>query len=205
MIRLKQTDNIIISGHKHTGKSTLAMYFTSMFPRYVVYDRLRYFRDHGFENVYVPTTPSVEEYDGFIGAMLTIGNMMIVVDEGQEVMPEKRLLSPNAYQAVMYGRHDPYNIGLIVTTKRPALLNKSVLGEADYYIVFRHMISCDIDSIGEIVGKDNAEKIRVLQDHRFYVYDNSGGPGTGKFTGPHMINLADSNSPLYRASDYVRK
>lgn len=187
MIRLKTTDNIIISGHKHTGKSTLAMFFTNMFARYAVYDRLRYFRDHGFENVYAPAGPSIEEFDNFMCEMLRVGNVMIVVDEGQEVMPERKLLSPCVYQAVMYGRHDPYNIGMIVTTKRPALLNKSVLGEADYYIIFRHMISGDIDSIGEIVGRDNAEKVRTLQDHRFVIYDNSGGSETGQFSGPWIL------------------
>lgn len=184
MIRLDLTSTIIISGNKFVGKSTIAKHFTEMYERHVIYDTTRDFTNAGFQNVYVPTGGSIEEFERFCCEILKIGNMMVVVDEAQQVLPEGRDISKCAFQLVMYGRHS--GIGLIATTKRPAILNKTVFEEANYLMLFRHMIPNDVKYLKQIVG-DRAEELQKLPNFQFMIYDNSGGPKTGSFTGPWIL------------------
>jgi DNA helicase HerA-like ATPase len=180
MIRLKNTDILIVAGERGTGKSTLAMHFARMFPRYVVYDALGEYGEKGFENVYVPTSAEPEEFEMFCSKCWDLGNIMIVVDEAETFMPEGRKLTPSAFKIIMQGRHR--NIGMIVTTKRIAELKKTVVSQAKYVILFRHFLPSDIDYIRTFTG-NRAYELKDLKDHRFMVYS------LGEFNGPFKINM----------------
>lgn len=204
-ISFHNTINIVISGSKFSGKSTLAKHFARMFLRNVVYDPMKDFQKAGFENIYVPNTNMPEEYEIFCANVLRVGNMMMIVDEAQNFMPGgNKLLTPSAFQIVMHGRHN--GIGLMTTTKRPALLSKTVFEEANYLFLFRHMIPNDIEYLQEIVGED-AWILQYLNNYRFMIYNNSGDEQTGSFSGPYMLVgdriIEDKDDKLNQDMSYI--
>lgn len=180
MLRLKNTDIIVISGERGTGKSTLAMYFARMFPRYVVYDALGEYQEKGFENVYIPGSSESYEFERFCKACWEVENIMVVIDEAETFMPEGRNFPEHAFKIVMQGRHR--NIGMIVTTKRIAELKKTIVSQAKYVILFRHFLRNDIDYIRSFAG-DRAYELKDLKDFRFMVYS------LGQMSGPFKVNL----------------
>lgn len=180
MIRLKGTDIIVISGERGTGKSTLAMHFARMFPRYVIYDALGEYQAQGFENIYIPQSSDIEEFERFCKGCWDLGNIMIIVDEAETFMPEGKSLSSSTFQIVMQGRHR--NIGMIITTKRIAELKKTVVSQAKYVMLFRHFLKADVDAIKYYAG-EGANDLKNLPDYRFMMYN------MGQMSGPYKINL----------------
>jgi len=184
MIRLKKTDIILASGERGTGKSTAAMYFASMFPRYVVYDALGEYMQEGFENVYIPNSADSEEFDRFGTYVWAVGNMMVVIDEAETFMPEGKVLAPSMFRIIMQGRHK--DLGMICTTKRIAELKKTLVSQAKYILLFRHFLRNDVEYIRAFAG-DRAYELKNLKDHRFMLYS------MGELTGPYILNLDGKN------------
>jgi DNA helicase HerA-like ATPase len=88
------------------------------------------------------------------------------MNEADQVLPEGRPLCEYGGKIVNLGRHR--NIGMGTITRRVALLNKTVVSQAQELILFHTFIPNDIRYLKEfIIGVD---ELRTLPKYRFKTY-----------------------------------
>lgn len=165
---IKQTDIITVAGQRGTGKSEFAKkYISDLTIPFIVFDPNAEFVTQFPSNTYVPKTEGVEEFSKFCASIWKRGNMIIVIDECEEFLQERRPLPPYAAQIVRRGRHR--GIGVIAITRRPAELSKTVISLSNYVILYRFFLPNDIKYLSEFIG-NTAEKLPTLPDYHFMVY-----------------------------------
>lgn len=170
MYKIKQTDGIIIAGQKGSGKTEwVKKYLNDLTIPFIIYDPNSEYLSDFPNNTYVPQTEEVTEFSNFCKAVWNKGNIIMVVDEAEGVLREHSPLPPYAYQIVRRGRHR--GIGLIILTRRPAELNKTVISLSEYVILFRFFLPNDIKYLGQFIGVENAMKLPKLKDYHFLIYN----------------------------------
>ena len=161
---MRSDELITIAGKRGYGKTTAAKTLISKLDRVIVWDPMNEYRE--FANRYIPSTGSIEEFNRFLKFYWEQGNIFIFVDEADQVLPEGRPLCEYGGQIVNLGRHR--NIGLGTITRRIALLNKTVVSQAQELILFHTFIPNDIRYLKEvIIGVD---ELRALPKYMFKTY-----------------------------------
>lgn len=156
-----RTDEICtISGKRGYGKTTLAMSLIATLSRVAIWDPMN---EYKHVNSYTPKQGTPEEFDRWINGWYNLGNVFILVDEADFVMPVKKPLSPAAYRVVNVGRHR--NMGMGMLTRRIAELNKTAFSQSENIYLFRHSISNDINYLKEFI-----EGVEVVKKFEKYQY-----------------------------------
>ena len=150
-----------ISGKRGYGKTTVAKAIIATLHRVAIWDPM-----HEYSNSYIPTSGSIDEFDTWLKGYWNQGNVFILVDEADQVMPEKKPLSPYAYKIINLGRHR--NIGLCMVTRRLAVLNKTAFSQSEIFIAFRHFLINDIKYMSEFIT--NAESLQKLEKYQYKIY-----------------------------------
>lgn len=90
-----------------------------------------------------------EFMDHFIPA-LKIKDAMIAFDEAHEFVPQSGFSSPEVERYIRFCRN--YNVGTIMTSQRPATVNKNVLALTDYLILYRLTWTNDIKVVKDLLS-----------------------------------------------------
>jgi len=158
---MKSSEIITISGKRGYGKTTVAKTIISKLKRVVIYDIM-----HEYSNSYIPQSGSIDEFNSFLKRYWETGNVFILVDEADQVMPEGRPLCEYANKIINLGRHR--NIGMGMVTRRLARLSKTAFSQSQEIILFHHFMPNDINYLKEFIT--NAEDLRFLQKYEYKVY-----------------------------------
>lgn len=151
---------ITISGKRGYGKTTLIKSLISNLSRIAIWDPMA---EYNHINSYIPSQGTQEEFDAWLLQWWKIGNVFLVVDEADFVMPVKKPLSPAAYKIINVGRHR--NIGIAMLTRRIAELNKTAFSQSENIFLFRHSISNDINYLREFI--DGVEIVRTFEKFQY--------------------------------------
>lgn len=161
---MRSDELITIAGKRGYGKTTAAKTLISKLIRVIIWDPMNEYKE--FPNRYIPSTGSIEEFNRFLKFYWDQGNIFIFVDEADQVLPEGRPLCEYGGKIVNLGRHK--NIGMGTITRRIALLNKTVVSQAQELILFHTFIPNDIRYLNEfIIG---ADQLRTLPKYKFKTY-----------------------------------
>ena len=160
---MRSNELTTISGKRGYGKTTLAKSLISGLSRVAVWDPMG---EYNHKNSYIPNTGTMEEFDYWLKGWWIQGNVFLLVDESDFVMPVKKTLTPYAYKIVNVGRHR--NIGMGMLTRRIAELNKTAFSQSEDIYLFRHSIKNDIDYLKEFI--DGVEEIRKFKKFQYKCY-----------------------------------
>jgi len=160
---MRSNEICTVSGRRGYGKTTLAKSLISGLSRVAIWDPIS---EYNHPNSYVPTAGTIEEFDNWLKTWWVKGNVFILVDEADFVMPVRKPLTPMAYKIVNVGRHR--NIGMGMLTRRIAELNKTAFSQSENVYLFRHSISNDINYLKEFL--DGVESIRTLEKFQYKCY-----------------------------------
>jgi len=149
-----------ISGKRGYGKTTVAQSIASSLSRVVIWDPMR-----EYKNSYVPNSGSIEEFNNFLEPLWAAGNVFIVVDESDQVMPEGKPLCEFANKIINLGRHR--NIGMLMVTRRLARLSKTAFSQSQEVVLFHHFMPNDIRYLAEFIP--NAQDLQQLQKFQYVV------------------------------------
>jgi len=165
---IKTTDGITICGMKGTGKSTwireIAQNNQRFKQRVIVFDPQDEYRDQ-FETV-LPESDDPEELDEMADYVFRQGNILLIVSEAEQFLPEGRPLPPHVFKLINRGRHR--NSAIWADTRRIANLNKSVFNLSEHVIIFRHFGVTDINTLNKFVP--DASLLRTVPDYHFIYY-----------------------------------
>lgn len=157
---MRSNEILTISGKRGYGKTTLIKSLIANLSRVAIWDPMAEY-DH--PNSYRPKQGTIAEFDAWLHQWWMLGNVFLVVDEADFVMPVKKPLSPEAYSIINVGRHR--NIGLAMLTRRIAELNKTAFSQSENIFLFRHSISNDVNYLREFI--DNVEVIRTFEKYQY--------------------------------------
>lgn len=88
---------------------------------------------------------------------LNLHNSFIAIDEIHEFCPQdKETYSKELERYIRHCRND--NVGIIMTSQRPAAVHKNILALTDYLILYRLTWSHDLKAISEILSKHFKDK-----------------------------------------------
>lgn len=194
--QIQINSNIAVIGQKGTGKSSLGQFFQPLFPRKVIIDTKGEYYEQGagiyhahhykdFYNKFVQLLP----HDRWTIIMhfnpqdppreLILNEICKNIYDAEEiylVIEEIHLLS-NAHKVPNYlleivttGRSR--NIGYMITSTRPALINNTLLSEIDIYFIGRLLSQGDRDSFRDILG-ESRKSLAHLQNFNFIYYNVS--------------------------------
>lgn len=158
---MRSSEILTISGKRGYGKTTVAKTIISKLQRVVVWDSM-----HEYSNSYIPQTGSIEEFNNFLKRHWQTGNVFILVDEADQVMPEGRPLCDYANKIINLGRHR--NIGMGMITRRLARLNKTAFSQSQEIILFHHFMPNDLRYLSEFIT--SADQLQYLKKFEYKVY-----------------------------------
>jgi DNA helicase HerA-like ATPase len=96
--------------------------------------------------------------------------MTLVVEELQESFPSEKLPRDLRGFETMCQRGRHWGINLIGITQQPASISTRFKGNCSEHHIFALDWHTDIMAIGQMIGPDNAKKIRGLKPHESYIY-----------------------------------
>lgn len=160
MSMMRSSEIITISGKRGYGKTTVAKSIVSKLSRVLIWDPM-----HEYSNSYIPKSGSIEEFNQFLKGYWELGNVFILVDEADQVMPEGRPLCEYANKIINLGRHR--NIGMGMVTRRLARLNKTAFSQSQEVILFHHFMPNDIRYLNEFIP--DADKLQKLKKFEYYI------------------------------------
>lgn len=184
-MKIKSNERIFICGRTRTGKTYFARKLIAKFKKFIVYDPdLEYFdlgkivtslqdfkeaiKKHS-KVIYQPRSYQQEEFIDLCTFIFNnLSNLVFVVDEVADLAPNNAI--PSAYSMIMR-RGAKRGIGSIALTQRVALVDKTIIAQADHLISFQQFLDNDINKLIENIGA-GAEKVRYLEKyHYLYFHD----------------------------------
>jgi len=187
MINIRANQVATITGIRGSGKSYLLDKLINVTPSYVVYDVMHEHENknavivnnlkdlhHSFYKqhkriIYHPQHIDVVEFDWLCLALYSTGNRMFFVEEANRVMPNGQI-TKGASQLIDLGRHR--NVGMIVVTRRIALLDKLPVSQSEHILIFKTVLPNDIQYLKEFIGPD-ADKASALDGYKFLYHTKS--------------------------------
>lgn len=161
---MKSNEVITISGKRGYGKTTLAKNIIGQLKRVAVWDPMN---EYEHPNSYIPQRGDMKEFNSWLKGYWQTGNVFILVDEADQVMPERKPLPDYANKIINLGRHR--NIGIGMVTRRLANLNKTAVSQSATLYLFHHFLINDIRYLKEMIPE--AESLQKLQKFQYKTYD----------------------------------
>lgn len=100
---------------------------------------------------------------------------VLIVDEAESIAPVSKI--PKYFNAIIK-QMAAYDIGVVAVTQRPAELHGSIKSQAEYIFFFFIHSPRDIIALGDMIGRDWAEKMRndreFAKNHKFIALHQSG-------------------------------
>jgi hypothetical protein len=142
-----QGQQVVVTGHRGAGKSTLVQMLLRQTGAHFVYD---YGMEHDEYNRYLPEHRRGDELkaevDGVIGKVVVDNTpsrrpAIVVLEEANRYVPNRGTIPESVAELVDMGRHyktaASQGITVIYTTRRPSQLDTDVMELADYLMVYR--------------------------------------------------------------------
>jgi hypothetical protein len=170
-IAIKPTAKVAVMGMNETGKTVICrLQARAARPSVVVYDPLgQYPADVSFRPRNIG---DVDEFDDLVRACYYDPPKRLIIEEAEQVLPQRGVLPPWFLQYSMPGR----NLGLAwtINLRAPQLIEKSALNLADHLFIFK-LEGTSVDYMRNRVGRHNRGTFdRMLrwrkEDYRFFHY-----------------------------------
>jgi len=132
---------------------------------YLAYLREKYPRLH----VYVPRHSTkksrIEEFDQVCSQVYSRGRMVLAVESIDFYAPPRQDLSENLQKIVHWGRNE--DIGLLMTSRRPANVNKDACALNQNWFLFHCYINNDLKWLREFIPDHHVEELKTLPPYDF--------------------------------------
>ncbi len=189
------TSVITIFGTRGSGKTTVSRSLQRVYPRVIIFDRLKEYRKMGESE----STIFVENFADFADALKQLfdkprfrlvmefsidndeaefneacalvyhfGDVLLVVEEIHHFATPQHL-PKKLKELYLTGRHQ--NVALIATTQRPAELHKTVLSQSHFVFAGRVFEPNDIAYLSKFMYQA-AKKLQTIQKFNFLVYSD---------------------------------
>lgn len=191
----QSTDCILIMGRRRCGKSYLAGKISSIFPRRVIFDTLgeysgdyktssflefcealKYLKENKIENFVLvhQFDPESEigqsEFNQMLRLCYYFGNIHIVIEECH-IYSSPHFLPHWMKNCFLTGRHQ--GLSILVTTQRPAELNKTILSQCAHVFCGTLIEGNDIRYVSAFLNK-SSEALATLPERSFIHFSASG-------------------------------
>lgn len=179
---------IFITGKTQSGKSYFAKTILKQYENRLIYDIKREYGALGFivksiddlekaikggcnKLVYQPEDLSLDHFDFVCGFVYdNLKNIVFCVDEVHNFCTKSQI--PLCFKKLItICQGDPYNIGVIAITQRPANTHNDVISNASLYVVFKLNLENDVKAVSSSTGIPEDE-LRELPYRYFYVYND---------------------------------
>lgn len=197
----------LVFGKKHSGKSFKSRQLVAEYPRRIIVDPMREYRD----GVIVTSFADAHEYLGGVKDNARFSVILRTLDKGDEykmidlclygepdnpLLPNTVLyldemdrlcgpssLPPSMNKLANYGRH--YGISLIGVARSPKKLHGDFMRNADVILVGKMNQPSDVDYLNEYIGSDLCERARALPEREFIRWDSSAPVADPELTDPN--------------------
>lgn len=181
MQELRSFDKVVFCGQSGTGKTTLERSILSRYKRVLVFDPDDEYEEYPDIRTlkkdqevthcrYIPDTDKPEELEEIAKLVWRKQNTLLMISEAEIYLPVYRGLLPWMFKLINRGRRR--NIGCIADTRRVANLNKTVVGLAEWIVIFRHTLPNDLKYLREFVNFD-PRALQELPDFHYWVCHRS--------------------------------
>ncbi len=162
---MRSFDMATVCGAKGSGKSILEKVMLRNYRSVFVFDTLNEFPEFPH---YVPKTNNPAELDAVCNTLYKKGNIMLLVSEAELYLPVVPVMLPeHVMEIASRGRHR--NVGMLLDTRRIAMLNKTAFSLCEFQFIFRHWSPNDLDYLKGFLPKGTTDKIATLPDYYFLV------------------------------------
>ncbi len=186
-------DCFLVMGQRRCGKSHLTQNIQKLWPRKIVIDTLGEYSDgeivysfHDFADTMTrlhsmkqnnftvnyqfdpESDSSLEEFDHILRLAYYFGNVQVTIDEIQ-LFSTPHSMPKWLTNCLLRGRHR--NVSLIMTTQRPALLNKTIVSQCAHIFVGRTVEPNDLKYVSGFLG-NQAERLIDIPERRFLYFHN---------------------------------
>lgn len=190
---IKPNLRISIFGKTQSGKSYFAKKLVANYENRIMYDLKREYSHlgvcvnslHALDNavrsgctkiVYQPIDIEVDHFDMICNYIWrNLRNIVFLVDEVHKYCTKFKI-PENFNTLVTVGQGDPYNIGIIAITQRPANVHNDVISQSSIIVAFR----LNLFSEAETVSKNTGIPIDILQNltyHHYMIYNDTDTTG----------------------------
>lgn len=160
---------VFITGKTQSGKSYFNKKLLLSYPNRLVYDLKREYSALGFvvtdleglrlainaghrQVVYQPQDLSTEHFNDVCAFIFRfLRNIVFCVDECHN-WATKSFIPLEFKRLITVAQGEPYNIGIIALTQRPANVHNDILSNASLIIVFKLHLQHDIKAVSEMTG-----------------------------------------------------
>jgi len=119
--------------------------------------------------VYVPRHSTkkarIDEFDQICAKVFESGRLVLAVESIDFYAPPRQDLSENLQKIVHWGRNE--DIGLIMTSRRPANVNKDACALNQNWFLFHCYINNDLKWLREFVPEHHVEELKTLPRYGF--------------------------------------
>ena len=179
---------IFITGKTQSGKSYLTKKLLTQYENRVVYDIKREYNQFGLivhevsemeeafnkgcnKVVYQPNDLTTEHFNEFCGWIWrNLRNIVLVVDEVHN-FSTCSFIPMEFKRIITVGQGEPYHIGVIAITQRPANTHNDIKSNASLYIAFRLNLDADAKAVQDHTGIP-AEQLKELPYKHFFIYND---------------------------------
>lgn len=169
MFQFKQSNLIVVLGHRGFGKTSLINELLEMLDsaqiEFVILDILGKFRERS-NSIYF--NPAYKDKVNSLIRKLYNKHFYIVFDEADSICKPKSI-PPPMYDILNYGRNNGQ--GGIYSARRPFRLNRDVTAGADFLILLGCREQKDVEYIAEETNEELADRVRNLEKFHYVVYD----------------------------------
>lgn len=184
-MRIEPNLRIFITGKTQSGKTYLAQRIIGDFKNRFIYDIKRQYSHLGevchelpeayntlrsgkSSIVYQPNDLSVEHFDDVCRFIFqSLRNLVFVVDEAHK-FATKHKIPPYFNSLITICQGDPYFIGVIAITQRPANIHNDIISSSTIIISFKLTLRTDAEAVTGI----SADSIVNLKQYHYAVFDD---------------------------------
>lgn len=187
-----------VSGATQSGKSTWTKVAAASLPSCIIWDVVKREFGHlgtvvtdlnglnaavsaGKQKIVIQTTDaSMENFDQFCGYINRHLRRTTFIADEIHLVTRKSMMPPEFMRLISTGQGEPFRIGFIGTSQRPANVHNDIIGNATVKVAFRAAVIHDAKAIEATTGIP-AKALLTLPMHHFWVHDPRSDPANRQF------------------------